>query len=131
LVSLLRNQQRRNVMITNIATAAVYVEDQNKAVEFWTKKVGFVVHREKPMSAEAAWIEVGPKGARSCLVIFPRTMMANWNERKPSIVFDCLSVKDTHNDMIARGVEFAQIRLIQQVNHAHFPRCDQQMGVRR
>jgi len=95
-------------MITNIATAAVYVEDQNKAVEFWTKQVGFVVHREKPMTAEAAWIEVGPKGARSCLVIFPKTMMANWNERKPSIVFDCLSVKDTHNDMSARGVEFSQ-----------------------
>ena len=34
--------------------------------------------------------------------------MANWNERKPSIVFDCLSVKDTHNDMSARGVEFSQ-----------------------
>ena len=95
-------------MITNIATAAVYIDDQNKAVEFWTKKVGFVVHREKRMSAEAAWIEVGPKGARSCLVIFPKTMMANWNERKPSIVFDYLSVKDTHTDMSARGVEFSQ-----------------------
>jgi lactoylglutathione lyase len=53
-------------MITNIATAAVCVEDQKKAVEFWTNKVGFVVQREKRMSAEAAWIEVGPKGTRSC-----------------------------------------------------------------
>jgi lactoylglutathione lyase len=42
------------------------------------------------------------------LVVFPKTMMANWNERKPSIVFDCVGVKDTHNEMTARGVEFTQ-----------------------
>ena len=95
-------------MISNIATAAVYVENQNEDLEFWTEKVGFVVHREKRMSAEASWIEVGPKGARSCLVIFPKTMMANWSERKPSIVFDCDSVKDTYTEMNARGVIFSQ-----------------------
>ncbi len=39
---------------------------------------------------------------------FPKTMMANWNERKPSIVFDCESVKDTYNEMNARGVIFSQ-----------------------
>jgi hypothetical protein len=36
-------------MIRKIATAAGYVDDQRKAVEFWTKQVGFKVHREKPM----------------------------------------------------------------------------------
>ena len=95
-------------MIINIATAAVYVEDQNEAVTFWTEKVGFVVHREKSMSPEARWIEVGPKGAQSCLVIFPKTMMANWKERKPSIVFDCNSVSETYREMNARGVTFTQ-----------------------
>jgi len=96
------------LMISNIATAAVYVENQNEAVEFWTEKVGFVVHREKAMSAEASWTEVGPKDARSCLVLFPRTMMANWSERKPSIVFDCDSVEGTYTELNARGVKFSQ-----------------------
>jgi lactoylglutathione lyase len=35
-------------------------------------------------------------------------MMANWSERKPSIVFDCDSVKDTYTEMSARGVVFSQ-----------------------
>jgi len=90
-------------MISKIATAAVYVENQNESVKFWTEKVGFVVHREKPMGPGVSWIEVGPQGERSCLVIFPKAMMANWNERKPSIVFDCDSVQDTYNELKAWG----------------------------
>ena len=30
-------------MITNLGTVAVYVEDRQKAKEFWTQKVGFSV----------------------------------------------------------------------------------------
>jgi lactoylglutathione lyase len=33
-------------MITRIATVAVYVEDQDKAEEFWTRQVGFGVKKE-------------------------------------------------------------------------------------
>jgi lactoylglutathione lyase len=58
-------------MIRKIATATVYVEDQTKAVEFWTKQVGFKIKREKAMGPEARWIEVGPADAESCLVITP------------------------------------------------------------
>jgi hypothetical protein len=75
-------------MITKIATAALYVDDQQKAVEFWTKQVGYVIHREKPMGPQASWIELGPAGAESCLVLYPKSMMEDWAERKPSIVFE-------------------------------------------
>jgi catechol 2,3-dioxygenase-like lactoylglutathione lyase family enzyme len=40
-----------------IATVAVYVENQQDALRFWTEKVGFVVHRTQPMGPEASWIE--------------------------------------------------------------------------
>jgi hypothetical protein len=50
-------------MIQKIATAAVYVEDQQKSVRFWTEQVGFVVHQELSMGPDARWIEVGPAGA--------------------------------------------------------------------
>ena len=40
-------------MIQKIATAAVYVEDQQKALAFWTDQVGFEVHREMPMGPDA------------------------------------------------------------------------------
>ena len=95
-------------MIRKIATAAVYVDDQRKAVEFWTKQVGFKVHREKAMGHQASWIEVGPPDAESCLVIYPKSMMQDWAERKPSIVFKCENIQQTFAAMRDLGVKFAQ-----------------------
>ncbi len=95
-------------MISKIATAAVYVDDQRKAVEFWTKQVGFEVHREKPMGPKASWIEAGPAGAESSLVIYPRSMMEDWAERKPSIVFECDDIQGTCEGMRGHGVDFTQ-----------------------
>jgi hypothetical protein len=73
----------RPTMIRKIATAGVYVEDQQRAVQFWTKQVGFEVRRERPMGPDARWIEAGPPGADCCLVIYPKSLMPDWTERKP------------------------------------------------
>lgn len=95
-------------MIKHIATVAVYVEDQQKALEFWTEKVGFVVHRNESMGPAGNWIEVGPEGAQSCLVIYPKTLMPNWEELKPSIVFACDNIQQTYERMAAAGVKFLE-----------------------
>jgi lactoylglutathione lyase len=94
------------VMITQIATVAVYVEDQEKALKFWTEKVGFEVYRNDPMGPGANWIEVGPKDAQTNLVLYPKKMMPNWQERKPSIVFLCDDIHGTYEKMKQNGVEF-------------------------
>ena len=95
-------------MITRIATAAVYVDDQQKAADFWTTQVGFEVRMDKAMGPEAKWIELGPRGAQSCIVIYPKSMMADWAERKPSIVFESENLRATYEEMRSRGVEFMQ-----------------------
>ena len=95
-------------MISKIATPAVYVEDQQAALRFWTDSVGFEVHRSQPMGPEAEWLEVGPPEAESCLVAYPKAMMGDWEERKPSIVFQCDDIRDTFEAMSSRGVEFSQ-----------------------
>lgn len=95
-------------MITHIATVAVYVENQAEAVKFWTEQVGFAVHQNHPMGPDASWTEVGPKGAQSCLVLYPRRMMPNWQELKPSIIFACEDVEKTYAEMSGRGVKFLE-----------------------
>ena len=95
-------------MIAKIATAAVYVDDQQAAQKFWTEQVGFSVHRKQLMGPQGDWLEVGPKGAESCLVIYPKAMMEDWAERKPSVVFECENMQETHREMASRGVEFTQ-----------------------
>jgi hypothetical protein len=44
---------RRPTMIRTIATAPVYVEAQQRAVQVWTKQVGFEVRRERPLGPDA------------------------------------------------------------------------------
>ena len=95
-------------MIAAIATAAVHVEDQERALAFWTEQVGFVVHVTRPMGPAGSWIEVGPPDATSCLVLYPKAMMPDWAERRPSIVFTCDDVERTYREMADRGVRFSQ-----------------------
>ncbi|SOC39796.1 VOC family protein [Ureibacillus acetophenoni] len=93
-------------MIKQIATVAVYVEDQQKAKTFWTEKVGFKVVAEHPMGPNATWLEVAPKGAESRLVLYPKAMMKGSENMKASIVFQSEDVKGTYEKMKANGVEF-------------------------
>ncbi|GAB6936241.1 hypothetical protein JCM14720_21620 [Calditerricola yamamurae] len=46
-------------MIKQIATVTIYVEDQEKALAFWTETLGFTVYRNQPMGPAGNWIEVG------------------------------------------------------------------------
>jgi len=95
-------------MIKQIATVAVYVENQQNSLRFWTEQVGFEVFRNQPMGPQGNWIEVGPPNAASHLVIYPRSMMANWQELKPSIVFECEDIHKTCETLKANGVKFVQ-----------------------
>lgn len=58
------------------------------------------------MGPDASWIEVGADGAESRLVLYPKSMMKDWQERKPSIVFECVDLKRTHRELSSRGVAF-------------------------
>ena len=95
-------------MIKKIGTVAIYVEDQNKALKFWTEKVGFVVRDNKNMGNGFSWMELGPKDAESCLVIYPKKLMSNYSELKPSIVFICDDIQEICSELKKKGVIFSK-----------------------
>ena len=94
-------------MFGPIKTVGVYVEDQGRATDFYTAKLGFEIRRRMPMGPGTAWIEVAPPGTETCLVIYPRAMMKDWDEKKPSIVFHCPDVDATITRLRERGVKVA------------------------
>jgi predicted enzyme related to lactoylglutathione lyase len=96
-------------MIRQIATVAVYVEDQQRAKAFWTRQVGFEVRAEHTMDANATWLEVAPPGAQSGLVLYPKRMMPEWKGLKPSIVFKCDDVDETCTWLQAQGVTLTSL----------------------
>jgi predicted enzyme related to lactoylglutathione lyase len=92
-------------MIKCIATQAVYVSDQRAAEDFWRNKVGFEAVSRRDIGDELYWLEVAPPGAQSRLVLYPKSLMNDWSERKPSIVFECEDVDRTYEELKDRGVD--------------------------
>jgi lactoylglutathione lyase len=93
-------------MIRQIATVGVYVENQAAAEKFWTDKIGFEVKSKKDMGNGFFWLEVGPKGAQTALVLFPRQLMPTYGELKPSIVMKCDEIEDVCAGLKKQGVAF-------------------------
>jgi len=93
-------------MIEKIGTVGIYVDDQERAFAFWTEQVGFEERRRVPMGEGVFWLEVAPRGAQSCLVLYPKTLMPNWAELKPSVVFRCDDIDATYSALKQKGVKF-------------------------
>jgi lactoylglutathione lyase len=104
----LRGAQTGGQMITHIGSVAVYVADQAAARNFWTQQVGFEVKAERPMTESVSWVEVGPPGAASALVLYPKELMDQWRERKPSVVFITDDVDATCSRLADKGVVISQ-----------------------
>jgi len=57
-------------MIRGIKFASVPVSDQNKALAFYTEKLGFKLLTDQPFNDEQRWIELGIPGADTRVVLF-------------------------------------------------------------
>ena len=60
-------------MLTRIGTITVQVTDQDKALEFYTQKLGFEVRADQPMGPAQRWIEVAPPGAQTRILLYKAT----------------------------------------------------------
>jgi catechol 2,3-dioxygenase-like lactoylglutathione lyase family enzyme len=57
--------------ITQVGTVIVPVGDQDRALEFYTGKLGFEKRIDVPMDNGMRWIEVAPTGADTTVAIVP------------------------------------------------------------
>jgi lactoylglutathione lyase len=96
-------------MITRIKTVAIYVDDQQASTEFYTNSLGFEIKRSDTMTPTAKWIELAPPGSDSHIVLYPKSMMPNWKEHKPSIVYQCDDINKTYQELSEKGVKFKEI----------------------
>lgn len=93
-------------MIKSIKFATVPVRDQDKALEFYTKKLGFTIMTDQPMGPGQRWIELGVPGAKTGLVLFTPDGLENRIGTFSGISFECDDVQKTYEDLAAKGVEF-------------------------
>ena len=93
-------------MISHVKFVSIPTSDQDRALKFWTERVGFKVLTDQPFDEKQRWIElrVGSSDTRVVLFAFsgdgpqPGTMFAG--------AMACDNVEQTYQELSARGVEF-------------------------
>ena len=99
-----------NVMISAISKVVVPVDDQGRAKEFWTSRLGFDVVSDESYGDER-WIEVCPPSGGPVIVLSPR-QGADAPRDAPDqlphspVFFTCDDIEATHRELIKRGVRF-------------------------
>ena len=58
-------------MITQVGTVMVTVRDQDRAIEFYTGKLGFELRGDTPYGDGDRWVEVAPPGAATTVALVP------------------------------------------------------------
>ena len=100
--------------ITHIHATSVYVSDQDKAVDFYTNKLGFEKRQDEQFDygevPNLRWIEVAPPGAQTAIVLVHR--FSNWSEDKvgqnTGLAFTLEDARATYEQLKANGVEFIE-----------------------
>ena len=90
-------------MIRGIKFVSVPVEDQNRALAFYTEKLGFRLLTDQPFDDQQRWIELGIPGADTRVVLF------RLGDRKPGSWMNATlwsdDVEATARELESRGVE--------------------------
>lgn len=95
-------------MIRGIKFATVPVRDQDRALEFYTNKLGFKVMTDQPFDDRQRWIELGIPKAETRLVLFTPPGQEDRIGGFSNITFLDDDVETSFQVLKSRGVEFVQ-----------------------
>jgi predicted enzyme related to lactoylglutathione lyase len=94
-------------MIKGIKFASIPVSDQDRALAFYTDKMGFRIQTDKPFDDKQRWIELSIPGAETGVVLFTAKGHEDRIGGFSGISFHCQDLQKTYDELVARGVEFA------------------------
>ena len=99
-------------MINKIGTVCIFVADQQRAKEFYTKKLGMELRQDAELypGATTRWIAVAPKGAETDLILYLAD--ENWQHYKQvvgksqAVTLDVSDMAGLVKQLKANGVKF-------------------------
>jgi predicted enzyme related to lactoylglutathione lyase len=90
--------------ISQVGTVIVPVSDQEKAIAFYTEKLGFEKRADIRMGQEMRWVEVAPPGASTTVAIVP-PREGDPTGVQTGIAFATDDVDGDHASLKAQGVD--------------------------
>jgi len=95
-------------MIKCVKFVSVPVRDQNKALAFYTQKLGFTILTDQPFDGKQRWIELQIPGAETRIVLFTPDGHENRIGGFMPMSFTVDNLEKTYRELVERGVEFTQ-----------------------
>ena len=96
-------------VIKGVKFVSIPVRDQDRALEFYTGKLGFSIVTDQPMGpASQRWIELGVRGAETRVVLFTPPGQEDRIGTVSNVVFVSDNVEKTAEELTSRGVQFVQ-----------------------
>ena len=93
-------------MISHLKFASIPVRDQNRALDFYTEKLGFTIITDQPFDEKQRWIELRIPKAETRIVLFTPEGQADRVGSFTGFSFACDDVEKTYDEYKARGVPF-------------------------
>lgn len=90
-----------------IKSVSIPVHDQSKALEFYTKKLGFQILTDQPFGVQR-WFELCVPGSETKLALFTAPGQESRIGTFSNIGFFTDDMDKTYQTLAARGVEFEQ-----------------------
>ena len=93
-------------MFKHVKFAEIQVTDQDRAIKFFTEKVGLNVAQDAPFQNGWRWVELEIPGAETRVLLSPRP---DENPKEtPSLILVTDDVKKSFEQLKSKGVEFTQ-----------------------
>jgi catechol 2,3-dioxygenase-like lactoylglutathione lyase family enzyme len=95
-------------VIKAIKFVSIPVRDQDRALDFYTSKLGFEILTDQPMGPGQRWIELGIPRADTRIVLFTVPGQEDRIGTTSNVAFVSDNVEKTWQELSAKGVEFVQ-----------------------
>ncbi|WP_173916383.1 VOC family protein [Halobacillus sp. Marseille-Q1614] len=101
-------------MINKVGQIMLYVDDQDKAVKFWTEKLGFCVISDENNGQGMRWIEIAPaKESETSIILHNKELVAKMdpelNLGTPSLMFFTKNLEELRNKLSSEDITVGEI----------------------
>jgi catechol 2,3-dioxygenase-like lactoylglutathione lyase family enzyme len=93
-------------MIKRIKFLGIPVRDQDRALQFYTEKLGFRILTDQEFSATQRWIELSLPGVETGVALFAPEGQEDRIGTYVNTSWEVDSIDRTYEELLGRGVEF-------------------------
>ena len=98
-------------MKQNIAHVAVVVNDYDEAIDFYTKKLNFIIVEDTRVSESKRWVIVAPQGSKGCSILLAkaateeqRTRIGNQTGGRVFLFLHTNNFERDYQDLLKKGI---------------------------